>query len=218
MTSAHLLVLSVAVLGCQPSEPRASEETGSLQAQADTISYLQLYESGVPYGEFMAAAERRRETWQANYARAVVAPPLLKRAATVGPVRLLVVAEDWCGDSANTIPYLARLSEEVPNLSLRIIDSERGRAVMEAHRTPDGRAATPTVVALSESGSVLACWVERPGVLQTWYLENEPKLGRDELLAQKYDWYDGDLGESTVRDLIELLEAARSGSTRCPGA
>ena len=36
-------------------------------------------------------------------------------------LRLLVVAEDWCTDSANTIPYVARLAA-LAGVELRILD------------------------------------------------------------------------------------------------
>ncbi len=59
---------------------------------------------------------------------------------------------------------------------------------MEAHRTPDGRAATPTVAVLDEEGRLLGAWVERPSALQAWYLEQQEKIAIGELTRRKMDW------------------------------
>ena len=120
--------------------------------------------------------------------------------------RLLIVAEDWCGDSANTLPYLAKLAESAPDvLDLRIVGPSIGRPVMEEHKTPDGRAATPTVVVLDESGALIAAWVERPSALQKRYIEQQDVLGRTELLDQKYKRYPERSGQSAIREIVELL-------------
>ena len=62
-----------------------------------------------------------------------------------------------------------------------------GKAVMEAHRTPDGRTATPTIVVLGDDGHVIGAWTERPSSIQTWFLEKQKttmqKPLHDELMA-----------------------------------
>ncbi len=86
---------------------------------------------------------------------------------------------------------------------------------MESHRTPDGRPATPTVVLLNDEFEEAGCFVERPAVLQSWYLENQGTLGERELYRQKYAWYDRDAGSETLREFVELLERAASGAGGC---
>lgn len=197
---------AVALLAC-------SGNTSSPAAQSTAST---LYESGVTFTEFLDAADRREDTWHGNFSAAEVPESLLERARAVGGSwRLLVVAEDWCGDSANTIPYVAHLSDLLDNVDLRVVDSEVGRAVMEAHPTPDGRAATPTVVLMDDQGSEVGCFVERPVELQAWFLEQEDRLDEDELYAQKYQWYDDDGGATTIREVVEMIEGAASGSTVC---
>ena len=125
---------------------------------------------------------------------------------------MLVVAEDWCGDSANTIPYLARLTEEVPGFELRIVDSKAGRGVMEARRTADGRAATPTVVMLDAGGHEVGCLVERPAALKAWVDEHRGRLGDREFQEGRVAWYRNDRGRSTVAEVLAVLEAAAQGA------
>lgn len=185
-------------------------------AEAAPSDPVDLWSEATPFEPFLAGAERRVDTWHANWERSRVPGDLLARASAVaGSWRLLVVAEDWCGDSANTVPYLARLAAEVPGLELRVVDSDVGRGVMDRHPTPDGRAATPTVVILAEDGSEAGCWVERPSELQRWWIDNPEGLDRDAQLEAKYAWYDEDAGESTMREVVERLEAAAAGVPIC---
>ena len=160
------------------------------------------------FAEFLDKARARRDEWRANYNNAAVTAALMTRMRALPEKRrLLVVAEDWCSDSVNTVPYIARLVDGGrERLELRIVNREIGKAVMEAHRTPDGRAATPTIAILADDWHLVASWTERPSSIQTWFLEKQKttmqKPLHDELLA----WYEKDAGKTTVLEIAELLE------------
>ncbi|MCC7132927.1 MAG: thioredoxin family protein [Gemmatimonadales bacterium] len=181
-------------------------------------SLVNLFEGGKTWTEFFDGAKARRDMWRENYQRGEPAADLVTRARAVGGSwRVLVVAEDWCGDSANTVPYLVRLVEQVPGVELRIVNSTVGKWVMTRHPTPDGRAATPTIVLLGPEGEERGCFIERPAALRAWVAENKPKLSDDDFQSGKMGWYRSDAGQSTVTEMVEILEAAAAGSTRCGG-
>lgn len=188
---------------CLDAAPTAAEET--LRA---------LYARGRTFDQFLADARRRKALWLANYQRAAsIDAALLERARSVqGSWRLLVVTVDGCSDSASTIPYLARLVEQADNLEMRIIDPADGRDIMESHRTPDGRAATPTVLILDGDWNEAGSFIERPAALQTWILDRRDRLSEDEIYRSKMDWYAEDAGRRTVEELVGLLEAAVAGA------
>ncbi len=175
-----------------------------------------LYKQGITFDVFLDRAVERRQMWLDNYAKGGVPDKLLKRARAVpGTWRLLVVAVDSCSDSANIVPYLAHLVSAVDGLEMRIIDSDVGRPVMEAHRTPDGRAATPSIVLLDEVYDEVGCFIERPRELQEWALQTGKELEHDQFMNQKFAWYDRDLGRQTMSEIIALMEAAAQGTTGC---
>jgi hypothetical protein len=176
-------------------------------------SLVALYDSGKTFAEFLAAAKNRRDTWVKNAGWGKVDPDQLSRVQQLtGPWRILVVAEDWCGDSANTIPYLATFADSSGGkLQIRIVNSTDGKWVMEGHRTEDGRAATPTVIILSADGTEAGCWVERPSELAAWMRENRSKMSHDDLLDRKYAWLNEDHGKSTVREILDQIEHAGMG-------
>ncbi len=171
------------------------------------VDYAGLYAQGMTFAEFLESARARRDEWRARYNEATVTPDLINRMrALSGERRLLVVAEDWCSDSANTIPYIVRLVDGAPErLALRVIDSERGKPVMEANRTPDGRAATPVVVVLADDGRVLGAWTERPSSVQAWFLEKQKTTMQKPLHDELKEWYMKDAGQTTVAEIADIL-------------
>ncbi len=177
-----------------------------------------LYQQGETFAAFHERATRRKELWDRNYARTLPSALVERARAVGGSWHLLSVAIDACSDSVNTIPYLALLTDLVPGLDMRIVDSDVGRAVMEARRTPDGRAATPTVVLLDADFDDAGCFIERPKDLQAYLAENDGKISRDALFEAKMGWYDTDGGRSTVEEVVALLEAAAAGRPTCDGA
>jgi hypothetical protein len=103
----------------------------------------------------------------------------------------------------------------VEALEMRLIDPDLGRGIMEAHRTPDGRAATPTIVLLNTAFQEVGCFIERPSGLQAWALEHRQDLDDAEFLKQKFAWYDNEQGRQTLSEIIDLMEAATSGRIGC---
>jgi hypothetical protein len=186
-------------------------------AQEPTPTAGELWDEGVPFSTFLANADRRVETWEGNWDRGRdLSPETLAAGRRIpGVWRLLVVAEDYCGDSANTVPYVARLAEALDNLEVRIVDSSAGRGVMEHHPTPDGRPATPTMVLLDADGGEAGCLVEQPQPLQRWWLGEAKEIEEEERFRQKYAWYDEDAGASTTAEVVEMMAAAAAGTPVC---
>jgi len=206
------LLLSALLTVAAPA-PRASAASTALPRDSTLRA---LYAQGRTFEEFVARARRRTETWRRLAAEASADPDLVSRATSVGGTwRILAVAEDFCGDSAFNVPYVAKLVAAVQGLELRIIGSGAGRALMEAHRTPDGRAATPTFLLLDASWEEVGCFVERPAPLVAWTMENRATKSSDEVHEHVQEWYDTDNGRGTVTEIVEILEAAAAGRPRC---
>jgi hypothetical protein len=215
MSSIALTLLATAASGACPAAAHAPAP-GSVPLAVASEELEDLYRSGIPFEVFFDEANRRRELWEKNYQRGSVAPEMVERVRALGGEwRLLAIAEDWCSDSVSTIPFLALLAEQAPNLEMRVIRSDAGSAIMESHRTPDDRAATPTVLILTSDYQEAGCLVERPPNLQAWALPARQELSDQEFVKRKMSWYDEDGGASTVRAIVEGLEAAAAGSPTC---
>jgi thioredoxin family protein len=203
MITTVLFALGVSVCAAEPSH----ESPVTSHVVIDS-TYKSLYESGITFAEFLANANARKEQWEKNYAMMVAPDALVTRATAAGSGwKLLVVTIPSCGDSVNSIPYLASLLDKVPSVEMRLINPTAGKAVQEAHRTPDGRAATPTVILLDAEFNERGCWVERPANLLARMKEADFE-GRQE-------WYDKDRGASALEEIVQVIEAAHAGSIKC---
>lgn len=212
-----LLTLASSPDVCVDADASATSLTWHATRADSTL--VRLYESGTAWDGFLDAARARREMWLRHATEGIVPADAVARAqALPGRWRLLVIAVDACSDSVNTIPFVARLVASVPQLEMRVISPRAGRELMEARRTPDGRAATPTVIVLNEAGEEVGCWIERPAALQAIAIEAGAGGGTSAFAAQKQAWYDDDAGASTISELVAVLERAAAGGRGCDAA
>lgn len=163
-----------------------------------------LFNQGMEWSPWFDAIDTQRTTWETVAKQ--VSPPaaLVDRLKAAGAdLKLLVVAEPACSDSMQSVPHIAALAAKA-GIALRIVSKEAGEAAIDGHRTPDGRTATPTVIFI-RSGKDAGAWVERPEVLQTWYLAHSA-VSRQDRLTRKTAWYQWDRGESTLAEIVALAE------------
>lgn len=217
------LVLSVVTVAPGPAAPsgvRVCEAAVAALAPASVASVdstlVALYAAGQPWTEFLADVDARRAQWLENAAKPLAPADAVARArALPGRWRLLVIAIDMCSDSVNTIPFLAQLVAQVPQLDMRVISPTQGRPLMETRRTPDGRGATPTVIILDADGAEAGCWIERPAALQAMAIAAGAGGGSPAFASQKAAWYASDAGASTVAEVVAILEKAAAGARGC---
>lgn len=184
-------------------------------AVADTTP-ASLWADGISFGEFAGRMHDRKAEWEKRNGWGTIPDALAVRMrALSAPLRVLVVAEEACSDSMNSIPYLVRLVAFAPSIQLRVVNSTVGRSVMEAHRTPDGRAATPTFVVLDANDHVIACWTERPATLRAWLKTPKDSLPPEQRHNGRLGWYEHDQGASAMAEWVPMLEDAAAGRATC---
>lgn len=209
-----MLMVAAATILAAPRPAQATAATRCV-ARADS-TLLQLQTSGQTFADFLGAAKARREGWLKMADSARVDDALLARARAVGGTwKLLVVAIDRCGDSMNSVPYLAKLAELVPGIDLRIVLPVNGRTVQETHKSLDGRNATPTIVLLDANGNDMGCIVELPREIRQWAHGVRASVSSDSLHAGIAAFYAKDRGKGITTEAVEMLEAAKQGKPRC---
>ncbi|MBC7840675.1 MAG: thioredoxin family protein [Gemmatimonadaceae bacterium] len=208
-------ILLASLGACGPMATRMPTAVPSVQVASDS-TLRTIYDKGLTFAEFVEKATARREGWLRLQRDAVVRPALVSRARAVGGNwQVLVIARDGCGDSMNSVPYAARLVDSVPGLSLRIVSPVDGQAAANSHRTADGRMATPTFVLLDSTGADVGCLVELPAPLRQWTNTHRGSVSDDSLHTYRNTFYAKDAGVSVTTELVELLEAARTGTPQC---
>ena len=164
-----------------------------------------VFAEGRSWEQFLNATQRQRELWLQTDARVSIAPEIVERVERAGRgLRLVVVAEDWCPDSVYTVPYVARLAA-LARIPFRVVDRMAGEPLMRAHRTRDGRTATPTIVLLRD-GMDAGAWVERPAVLQELFRSIGDSPENATRFAQRGAWYESDNGATALSEIVTLIE------------
>jgi len=170
------------------------------------LDFRTLWDSALTFDAFVAASGAHRALWEGIY-RIARLPEWAAAAAAPGTRRLLVMAEDWCGDAVNTVPILARLADTTPGIELRIILRDSNPEVMDQYLT-NGSRSIPIVIALDEEFRELGHWGPRPRELQAWVMENRLKVPKAELYPQVRQWYARDRGETTLREVLATAGVA----------
>jgi len=173
--------------------------------------FKMLWERALPFEGFVAASEQHKGLWEGIY-RIVRVPDWAFQAVPLGTrLRLLVIAEDWCGDASSTIPILARFAEAAPGMELRVLRRDEYPELMDRYLT-NGSRSIPIVIALDEGYRELGHWGPRPTVLQAWVMENRPVVPKAELYPQIRKWYARDRGETTLREVLAVAGLGRSAA------
>jgi hypothetical protein len=164
-----------------------------------------LWAQALPWKTFLHGVTTNRDQWLRNASRAAPPPDIARRLRkSSADLQFLVVAEDWCPDSVNTVPYVVKLADAA-HIETRMLNRATGAPLMDRHRAYDGRRVTPLVVVVRR-GEDVGAWVERPVVLQDLFrsMGTDPEKARR--FANRQAWYDADAGRSTARELVELVE------------
>ena len=163
------------------------------------------------FDEFLESAQSLREFWHASANRASVDQELVERAIATGEHwHLLVLNADWCGDSVNTVPYLARLAEAAPNVELRLLDRDENLDLMDSHLT-NGSRSIPRVMILDSEFRDCGVWGPRPTELQRWVSGHGLSLPRTDRYRETRTWYARDRGRTTIAELVAMLESCAAG-------
>jgi hypothetical protein len=175
------------------------------------VGFRELWEVALPYERFVAASEQHRGLWEGIY-RLMRVPEWAFQAVPPGTRRrLLVIAEDWCGDASSTIPAVARFADVVPGMELRVLRRDEHPELMDRYLT-DGARAIPIVIVLDEAWRELGHWGPRPAALQAFVMENRPLIPKAELYPQVRRWYARDRGETTLREVLAAAGLGRSAA------
>ncbi|MCK7518930.1 MAG: thioredoxin family protein [Ignavibacteriales bacterium] len=123
------------------------------------------------------------------------------------PQTWMIISETWCGDSAQNIPFIAKIAAVNPRIELKIVMRDSNPDVMDLYLT-NGTRSIPILVAFDESGEELFRWGPRPDEaiklfedLKTAGIEKAVRLEKLHL------WYGRNQGaalESEIKKLVGI--------------
>ena len=172
-------------------------KTGSME------SLKASYNKGRTVPEFLEMARGSEHPWEDFNQRARLPREVLPRLQDLtGQWHFLVLCEEWCGDGANSLPYLARAVEFAPGLEMRILPRDENPHLMDTHLT-NGNRGIPVVMILDEAFREVAWWGPRPAPLQDLFIREILPLPKEERYPRVRAWYARDRGRTALEEILQ---------------
>lgn len=120
----------------------------------------------------------------------------------------LVIAEGWCGDAAQILPIINKVTEASDKIDFKIVLRDENEDLMN-HYLTNGSKSIPKVLILDEENNVLDSWGPRPGVASKMVVDYKAQNGSldEEFKKNLQIWYNKDKGQNTQNELVGLLHA-----------
>jgi len=122
------------------------------------------------------------------------------------PQTWYLLTEDWCGDSNQMLPCLAKMTRVNPDIQLKIILRDNNPEIMEQYLT-DGKRSIPKLISVDSRGRELFTWGPRPQPAQKLFegsLALDPS--KDKAKARLHAWYGKDSCRTLETEMAEKLK------------
>lgn len=118
----------------------------------------------------------------------------------------LVITEGWCGDAAQLLPMVEKMTFVNLNLSSKYILRDEHEDVMDMFLT-NGKRSIPVVICLNDANEVIWTWTARPKEAQK-VLEDAIRDGADSHQAKEalHTWYAHNKGEAFQTEMLKLVK------------
>ena len=138
----------------------------------------EFYETGVSFDDFLKSGTEDEQQRIGLYYRRLENKysPDDFRIDLNYPVNLLVITSTWCWDSKTNVPPFVRISEQSPNVNLKIFIKEQYPFLLDLI---NGREKIPQVLVFSKDFYYLDRWVERSTMGYQLYSDVRKEYGWD---------------------------------------
>ena len=120
----------------------------------------------------------------------------------------LVISEAWCGDSAQCLPIIHKISELNEGINLKIILRDENDELINQYSTNGSKSIPKLICTNSLTNSEIGNWGPRPTEITSMVKSlksQNPTISHDEFVKQLHFWYAKDKGLSLQADLYSLI-------------
>ena len=173
------------------------------------------FSEGLTVEEYVPGMRKNRQLFEQNYDNVALRDEDVRFLAEGTKVsKVLVLAEDWCGDAIRYVPVVARLADEIPAWELRIFYRDENPDLAEKWKKHGLFRAIPVIVFFDEQFSELAHFIEKPSPV--YHAEND---ARDQFAAENPDLSDSRLpvdrmSPTTLDRYTTFIRSLRADSQR----
>ena len=121
------------------------------------------FATGLTYDQYKEQMTRNRDRVEANEARVEIdAADLRAFRGLNGPIHVLALAEDWCGDVIANLPVLGKLARECGTLDLRVFLRDQNKDLMQKYLNQGKYESIPVFAFFDDAFNELGVFIERP--------------------------------------------------------
>ena len=122
------------------------------------------------------------------------------------PQTWIVITEPWCGDAAPMLPFIARLAEANPLITLDIQLRDQPPFLIEQYLTNGGRS-IPKLIVRHSDGKDLFTWGPRPASAYQLVQElNASNTEKSDIVLALQNWYNDDKGNEMQQEWLALFQ------------
>jgi hypothetical protein len=120
------------------------------------------FEQGMTYDAYKAQMTRNQERFEENEKKLKIEPADLEAFKKLPKtLKVLVIAEDWCGDVIANVPIVGRLAKESGKLDVRVVLRDQSNLI-DSYLNKGEFKSIPVVVIMDENFKELGVFYERP--------------------------------------------------------
>lgn len=128
------------------------------------------------------------------------------------PQTWLVLTEDWCVDSAYSLPIISDAASSNPNINMRILSRDDHLDIMDRYLT-NGARSIPKLVVFDEVGRELMSWGPRPRILKEMRTAWASEGVAGAMISQRsIAWYEEGGWHHVDAELADVLNTVQNES------
>lgn len=121
------------------------------------------FDQGLTYDAYKEQMTRNRDRVEENERRVEISKEdLAAFRALPRAVKVVVLAEDWCGDVVANLPVLGRLAKDSGKLDVRVFLRDQNDDIMQRYLNQGQFKSIPVFVFFDDDFRELGHWIERP--------------------------------------------------------
>lgn len=128
-------------------------------------------------------------------------------------MKWIVIAEAWCGDAAQNIPYLAMLAKACANVEMRVLLRDQNLDFMDNHLTIGARSIPKAVIFKTDDLEEIATWGPRPNFIQEQVVafkkEAPADLSYEKFAESIHGWYAKDKNHALESELFAIFNSIK---------
>ncbi|MFA9212205.1 MAG: thioredoxin family protein [Moraxellaceae bacterium] len=122
------------------------------------------------------------------------------------PQHWIVITEPWCGDAAHIVPFLSRIAELNPMITIDFQLRDSAPFLIENYLTNGGKS-IPKLIIRDTAGNDLAVWGPRPKACQIVFDDLKAKqTNMNDLKTALQHWYNEDKGVALQAEILSILK------------